>query len=44
MSNRPNKGQTTKYDDFVEQLNLEPDNYMTEGKTPFSMEETSMNK
>ena len=40
VSTRPNKGQTSKYDDFVEQLNLEPGNYMTDDKTLFRMEET----
>ena len=40
VSTRPNKGQTSKYDDFVEQLNIEPGNYMTDSITLFKMEET----
>ena len=41
VSARSNKGQTTRYDDFVQQINLRPGNYATDGIRLFILEETN---
>ena len=41
VSARSNKRQTTRYDDFVQQINLRPGNYATDGIRLFRMEETN---
>ena len=41
VSSRSNKGQTSKYDEFVQQLTIEPGNYVTDGINLFKMENTS---
>ena len=41
VSARSNKGQTTRYDDFVQQITLRPGNYATDGIRLFRLEETN---
>ena len=41
VSSRSNKGQTTRYDDFVQQINLKSGNYATDGIRLFRLEETN---
>ena len=41
VSSRTNNGQTSKYDKFMQQLTIEPGNYVTDGINLFKMENTS---
>ena len=41
VSSRSKNGQTTRYDDFVQQINLKSGNYATDGIRLFRLEETN---
>ena len=41
VSARTTKGQTTRYDDYVQQINLRPGTYVTDGIRLFKLEDTS---
>ena len=41
VSNRANKGQTSKYDDFVQHINLAPGTYACDGANLYKLEDTN---
>ena len=41
VSNRANKGQTSKYDDFVQHINLAPGTYACDGANLYKLENTN---
>ena len=41
QSSRVNKGQTTRYDDFVQQVTIKPGTYVSDGTNLYKLEDTS---